>query len=165
MRRTPLAHLPANPGEFRLSPRSMTGCLVAGTRRVRTAQIGIPRRGAAIVYVLIVLLAVSMMGLSLARGTIAQHRQRRRDEARAQTVRLMEAGWNRALRQWALQPDYTGEVWELTAENSQLSHPGLVTIHLERNGETANISVTAEYPRGETFVNRVTQTGELKAAP
>jgi hypothetical protein len=120
------------------------------------------RRGAAMVYVLILLLVISMVGTTLVRATIAQHRQRLRDELRAQTVRLMEAGWNRAVNKLAEQPDYAGEIWRLGPDVFGADRRAEVRIDIVSAESAPNqrrLTVIAEYPVGETFVNRISQTG------
>lgn len=119
------------------------------------------RRGAAMVYVLILLLVISMIGGTLVRAAISQHRQRRRDEARAQAARLLEAGWNRAVRQLSQQPDYEGETWRLDEDILGTDRRAEIRIELRRDDHDpprTQLQVAVEYPLGETYTNRITQT-------
>jgi hypothetical protein len=119
----------------------------------------VPRRGGAMVYVLILLLMISMMGTSLVRGTIAQHRQRQNDELRAQTVRLAEAGWNRALRTLAVHPDYAGETWRIGGDALPSARDALVTIEIQAlnaGSGQRTLRVRADYPVDSPQRNRVT---------
>lgn len=122
------------------------------------------RTGGAMVYVLVLLLVISMIGATLVRGVVAQHRQRLRDEIHAQTVRLAEAGWNRALRNLTQAPSYPGEVWKL--ESDALGTDRRAEIRIEVTSDAAEpprktLQVIAQYPLGSPDVNRVTQTGVL----
>ncbi len=124
------------------------------------------RRGAALVFVLIFLLFLSMLGISLTRLAIAQHRQQLQEELRSQAVRLAEAGANRALTQAALSPDYQGEVWQVDA--SALGSERTANIRIEIQPADANRSfriwqVTAEYPVGSPQIQRVSREGPLPA--
>lgn len=122
------------------------------------------RSGAALIFVLILLLFLSMLGITLARLAIAQHRQRLQEEIHAQTVRLAEAGWNRAASQLARNPDYAGELWQPVAAAWGPDRTAAVKIEvLPSNTEPSRqvLHVDAEYPVGSPRVNRVSREGML----
>lgn len=114
-----------------------------------------PHRGAAMVYVLVLLLLISMVGVTLVRGSVALHRQRLRDELHAQTVRLAEAGWNRAVRKLSADPKYPGETWSIPAEQLPSGRAGEVQIEL-MDGEAAQWRITAVYPLDGEETTRLT---------
>ena len=117
------------------------------------------RPGSAMVLVLIVILMISLMGTSLVRHAVSQHRQRRLDETRAQAVRLAEAGWNRALRNLAVTPAYSGETWELGEKSLPSGRTATVRIEIQPQDAPPNsrrLRIVAEYPAGSPLVNRVT---------
>lgn len=113
------------------------------------------------VYVLILLLLISMMGTSLVRGAIAQHRQRRHDEVRAQTVRLAEAGWNRARWKLTQSADYAGEMWQLGDDALGPECRANVRIEIASDNDRRTLRVNAEYPVESPMVTRFTLEGPL----
>lgn len=113
------------------------------------------RRGAAMVYVLVLLLLISMVGVTLVRGTVALHRQRLRDERHAQTVRLAEAGWNRAVRKLAVDPRYEGETWSISAEQLLSNRAAEVRIE-SAEGVPQQWRITAVYPLNDAETTRFT---------
>ncbi len=120
------------------------------------------RRGSALVFVLILLLFLSMLGITLARLVIAQHRQRLQDELQAQTVRLADAGWNRAHANLARNPNYTGEVWQFDAGVLGPDRAAAVRIEVvpsEADPARRQLQITAEYPVGSPEVHRVSREG------
>jgi type II secretory pathway component PulK len=114
-----------------------------------------PRRGAAMVYVLVLLLLISLVGVTLVRGAVALHRQRLNDERHAQTIRLAEAGWNRAVRKLNADPSYAGETWSIPAEQLSLGHAAEVVIDVTE-GDAGKLRVTAIYPLESPHVTRFT---------
>ena len=142
-------------------PLSLTLSPAAGARGQsrKCAAYSDTRSGAAMVYVLILLLVISMMGGTLVRGAIAIHRQRLKDEIHAQTVRLAEAGWNRALRALAKSPDYKEETWTLGSESLGPDRKAIVRIEVAAQSDEKRLTVVAEYPLENPNINRVTLTG------
>lgn len=121
-----------------------------------------PRSAAAMVYVLILLLVISMIGGTLVRGAIAQHRQRLQDEIHAQAVRLAEAGWNRALHSLSRSPDYSGETWTLDADSLGPDRRAEVRIAVTSVADSPkHLEVIAAYPLDSPQINRVTLAGAV----
>ena len=130
----------------------------------RTAVVRQPRRGAAMVFVMILLLVISMIGISVVRAAIAQHRQRLSDEIRAQTVRLAEAGWQRAARKLASGSDDIDEVWRLGSDAFGPDRAAEVRIELtqaDNDPDQRHLKVTADYPIDNPLRNRFTLEGEI----
>lgn len=111
------------------------------------------------VYALILLLVISMIGGTLVRGAIAVHRQRLKDEIHAQTVRLAEAGWNRALRSLSHSPEYKEETWSLAADALGSDRQASVRMEVADESDQKRLTVVAEYPSNDPNLNRVTLTG------
>jgi len=108
------------------------------------------------VYVLLLLLAVSLIGTTLVRGAITLHRQRQHDETHAQTVRIAEAGWNRAVRALKSDPEYAGEIWKLAEDSFGPDQTAQVTIEVIRDSVPQRLHVTAEFPVGSPSLTRMT---------
>ena len=118
-----------------------------------------PRRGAAVVFVLVVLLVISMFAASLVRATFAIYRQRERLELRAQTVRLAEAGLARARQQLRADPAYRGETWQLTNGELGEGRQGQVRIEPVTDqpaGQVKQFRAIAEFPVDSPLVTRAT---------
>lgn len=115
-----------------------------------------PRRGAAMVYVLVLLLLISLVGVTLVRAAVALHRQRLRDELHAQTVRLAEAGWNRAVRKRNADANYSGEMWSIPADALPPERAAEVRIEVAAEKGVSTLQVTAEYPLNDPEVTRYT---------
>lgn len=126
----------------------------------------VARPGAALVFVLVLLLFFSMLGISLVRLSIAQHRQRLNDEFRVQAVRLAEAGWNRAVRNLALHADYSGEVWHVDGSSLGTKAAAAVRIEIKTTNDEPQkkLVITAEYPLGNPHISRVTKAGPIQPA-
>jgi len=108
------------------------------------------------VYVLVLLLAVSLIGTTLVRGAITLHRQRQHEETHAQTVRIAEAGWNRAVRALNGDPEYAGEIWNLEKDTFGPDQSARVTIEVIRDSVPRRLQVTAEFPIGSPSLTRMT---------
>lgn len=121
------------------------------------------RRGAVLIYVMVLLFVLSLGSITLVRTAVAVHRQRKHDETRAQTIRLMEAGWNRALGKLARQPDYAGETWRVTGFVSD-DRVGEVVVTVTRDPahpREVELTVHAAYPATRADVIRATQSARV----
>jgi hypothetical protein len=133
-------------------------------RSVSTCRTSPKRRGAAMVYVMVLLLVISMIGAALVRTAILQHRQRLRDEIRAQTVRLAEAGWERAARSAALDENYAGETWRLDETalgKDRRAEVRLDVLPAEGDAPRRRLRIVADYPAGSPLSTRCTLEGTV----
>lgn len=122
------------------------------------------RRGAVLVVALIcVMLATAILG-SVLQITLSCRRQVRQQARAVQSAWLAEAGVERAAAQLRVDPAYTGETWNIPAE--QLGGPdgGAVTITVaEKSADSGPqiITVRADYPSGQTLRVRTTKQIEI----
>jgi hypothetical protein len=115
------------------------------------------------VFVLILMLVISLIGATLVRATIAQHRQRQRDEVRAQTVRLAEAGWGKAVRALARDPAYSGEVWRVGNDVLGADRTAEIRLEIAQSPRDAKrmLRVVADYPVDSPWRTRYTLEGTV----
>jgi hypothetical protein len=102
-----------------------------------------------VVVAMIVLLLVSMIGVSLVRLALAQQKQVHREQIRLQAEWLAEAGLNRGAARLAADPEYTGEDWRIAPEALKTRRGGLVKIGVEPDEPQtaeATLRVTATFP-------------------
>jgi len=123
------------------------------------------RRGAAMVFVLVLLLVISMFCASLIRATVSIYRQRQRDEDRAQTVRLAEAGLERVRQQSRRNADYAGETWQFRAGELGVERHGEVRIERLTDGDARTYRVTAEFPVDAPAATRMTLETTVTGKP
>jgi hypothetical protein len=122
-----------------------------------------PRRGMAVVAVLVCLIVLTLIGGTLLKLGLVRRQLNRDVELRLQAEWLVESGVNRALAR-AADSGYKGETWRLTAadlglpERSEQNNgtenrnadAALVTIAVDQPGtepRRRRIRVQAEYPR------------------
>jgi hypothetical protein len=120
------------------------------------------------VVVVLALIAVAMTLFGVwAQASLRQQRQLRHREIELQTHRLAEAGVARARAQLAVNPEFSGETWNIPAEQLGGRHAALVTLDTERppNRNDAIVQVTAEYPAGATRRVRHTETVVIELKP
>src|SRR5262249_50412500 len=89
-------------------------------------------RGLTAVAVLVCLVIITMISGAILKVGLAQRDQVRSQERRLQAEWLAESGIQRALARLALEPDYRGESWEISAQELGSSEPALVTISVDR---------------------------------
>jgi hypothetical protein len=155
-------HRPRNVA-FRSVERPFRGAK-GDDRSFRRAKGDHPRGGAAMVFVLILLLVISMISASVVRAAVAQHRQRLRDELRAQTVRLAQAGWQRAVRKLRSDADYAGETWRIESDAFRTDSRAEVRIEIaaDENGSARRrLKVVADYPLDHPSRTRLTLEGTV----
>ncbi|MGH7129223.1 MAG: hypothetical protein ACREIV_11695 [Planctomycetaceae bacterium] len=123
--------------------KSHTACRFARTTNRRA--------GAIVVIAMICLLVISMMSATLVQSGLARSRQAQREAKRLQAAWLVESGIDRAAAALQMNSDYTGETWNVSAEELGGPSPGQVTIQVATDDETPDrrsITVTADYPSG-----------------
>lgn len=129
-------------------------CLRASTNRHQ-------RAGAALVLALAVFTAVALLVGSSLGLFAAQHRALRQAQFEQQAWWLADAGLERAAAQLEENADYTGEVWQLAAEELTGVHPATVTIRVESTEVDAplrRITAEAVYPADAPVTSRQRRT-------
>lgn len=117
------------------------------------------RRHGVTVIVVLALLAVATTLFGIwARSAIRQERQLRQREFQVQSYRLADAGIGRAIARLAADSDYTGETWNISAEDLGSRHAARVRITTENvaSGDSALVRVTAEHPADAVYQVRHT---------
>ena len=135
---------------FDTNDHSMHGTNRA-TRRLR-------RNGVTVIVVLALLAVATTLFGVWARAAIRQERQLRQREYQVQSYRLAGAGIGRAIARLAEDPDYTGETWNISAEDLAGRHAARVRITTDpsASGESALVRVTAEHPADAVYLVRHT---------
>lgn len=113
-----------------------------------------PRRtGTASVFVLICLVVIALICGVLLKAVLAGRERLRGEERRIQAEWLVESGLERAAARLATDAEYSGETWDIPAEELGGPHAGLVKITVDRPGTTPatrHVHVQADYPREAT---------------
>lgn len=106
------------------------------------------RRGAFAVIVMLALLLAALMGASLVKLAVAQHRQTRQNAARLQATSLANSGLSRARTQLQRDAGYEGGTWSVDARVLQGEDSGRVRISVDKGEEAGSrlVTVVAEYP-------------------
>lgn len=128
------------------------------------------RRGAVIVPVLVCFVLIMLICAALIRLVVTERGAGRQDERRLQAEWLAEAGLERAAARLSRTADYTGEAWEITAEELGGQDAGRVTIAVETPKDEPrqrHVTVRADYPLApeRRVRERRTLVIELKRAP
>ncbi|MBS0206942.1 MAG: hypothetical protein JSS49_29045 [Planctomycetes bacterium] len=129
--------------------------------RMNTVSATRSRTGAILVFAMIALLVVSMIGAAMLSMAVASMRQIQREHQQLQAGWLLDSGCQRALTRLRLQPDYTGEDWNVSAEQLQTDLNGLVRITVTPDPSVPTqqlVSVIAEYPQDATQPIRARKT-------
>lgn len=108
-----------------------------------------PRRGAALVAVLVCLILVSMYATHMLRSAVQQNRQDRAMWQQCQSMWLAEAAIERGVAQLQQSADYRGETWDVSAEQLSSQRAGRATIQVHRPEESSadgTIEVLVDYP-------------------
>ena len=140
-----------------------------------------PRGGVVLMIALVLLLVFSMMLLGMIRGLGAGMRQATQASRQHQSVWLANAGLERAAFRIREDGEYTGERWEITAD--QLAAPiqpspsgapqaelpvAIVEIEVEKVAGSENrrqVVVTADYPAAVTFRVRTQKSAMVDLTP
>ncbi len=115
----------------------------AGIRKPR-------RRGLASVAVLIALIVVGLIGAGLLRVALARRSEVGMEERRLQGAWLAESALGRASARLAESDAYTGETWEVPAEELGGRGAGSVAIRVEPvpdHPDRRRVVVRADYPK------------------
>jgi type II secretory pathway pseudopilin PulG len=108
--------------------------------------------------VLVALLVVALVGAAMARTVLLQRRTARRAEQEQQSAWLADSALQRAQARLASDATYTGETWNVTADQMQLGFSGVAVIRIESIDDAKRIVVEAVYP--EHPLQRILQRRE-----
>jgi Tfp pilus assembly protein PilX len=115
------------------------------------------RCGTILAAALICLLVVSVLGASLLRRTILEHRQSLQRERQGQAFWLAESGLQRARAALTASHSYAGETWQVPSDQLADRDAGTITIEVQTDEASPNqrrILVTAAW--GDDQIHRVT---------
>ena len=121
------------------------------------------KRGFVLVAVLVLLsLCVTLFGL-WARGVLRERSRVAYQLVQAQTVRLAEAGLQRAIARRAADAKYQGETWSVPASDLDKTHAAEVRIQITPNDSDDKVryEATAEFPAGAVHCAQITKSVEL----
>jgi type II secretory pathway pseudopilin PulG len=109
-----------------------------------------------LVCVVVCLAIATLLVATTLQTTLRTRRQIQTERHLRQAQWLVQAGAERAAFRLANDARYDGERWPLTAEAIVGSHPGLVSISVDReSADRARVRVVAEYPsRGAASIRR-----------
>ncbi|MCH8828904.1 MAG: hypothetical protein IID45_04925 [Planctomycetes bacterium] len=119
------------------------------------------RRGAALIFAMIALLLASVIGAALLKTALAQRRQARREQNRAQSEWLAESGLERAAALLARDASYKGETWNVAAKELGGNQAGRVIIEVAPVPTDSNrrrVTVIADFPAGTQKRSRSRKT-------
>ena len=119
------------------------------------------RRGAVLILVMVCMLIITMLLASLLKSALMQRRQLIREQYRVQAEWLAESALERAAQQRLENPQYQGEVWEISAEDLGTRYKATAEIELKREAKTDRLSIQArvQYPEDSTY--RMTRTRKI----
>jgi len=108
------------------------------------------KSGAVLICVIVCMAVATLLLAGMLRQTLSARRQIRTERQSRQTDWLVQAGAERAAFQLANDPEYTGEVWSLSADRMGGSDPAAVTISVakadSKDSSRASIKIVAQYP-------------------
>ena len=131
------------------------------TCRQTVSERAVPRRGAVLILVMVCLLIITMLLASLLKSALLQRRQVMREQFRVQAEWLAESALERAVEQRLKNPDYRGEVWEISPEELGTRYAASAEIELKPETMPDRLSIEArvQYPEKTTFT--VTRTRKI----
>ncbi len=134
------------------------------TRRKQTASAKrFCRRGMILPIVLVGLLVVALIGTAMVRTVLLHRRSVRRAEQEQQSAWLADSALQRAQTRLASDEDYTGETWNVSADELQAGYSGVAIIRIELGDGTKRIVIEAVYP--EHSLQRILQRREKQVEP
>lgn len=144
--------------------------MAAHRSRTRTSgqRTRCPRHGIALVAVLICLTVVLSLMAAWLRTIVLERSAAREQQARVQAVWLAESALDRAAARLTANPAYTGETWQVPADELGGHDDGEVVIRVAAvAGQPARrtIHVQADYPVVASRRHRSTKSIEIIAIP
>lgn len=127
---------------------------------------GRPRRGLALVIVLVLaVICLALFGV-WARSIVMEKRRLANQQYRLQAVRLAEAGVRRGQARRAADPAFVEETWAVPAEDLGGRHGGEVRIRVTPAGAGAErVEAVAEFPADNLRRAQVTRWLEVVGTP
>lgn len=121
------------------------------------------RSGVLLVVALCAIGIISVVMISIVQATVMQRQLLQSEGLRLQADWLLHSAVQRASAQLNAKSDYTGEVWEVSADDWQQTHAARVEIKLLSKEDTRprQVSVRVESPPGETAVVRLSRSIDL----
>jgi hypothetical protein len=141
-----------------------------------------PRRGLAVVAVLLCLLVITLLGAALLKLTLTERESNREHERRLQTEWLVESGMERAVARLSENPAYGGETWQISpaelgfgaagapggGDDSGGKAAALVSVVVDRRDQgkgNVRVHVQADYPRDGPRRARLSQERIIHLEP
>jgi type II secretory pathway pseudopilin PulG len=115
------------------------------------------RRGLVSVAVLIALIIIAIISAGLLKVAFARRARVTAEERQVQAAWLAESGLERALSRLATSNDYTGETWEIPAEDLGGRGTGIVLIQVEKLADQPSrrkLHVQADFPANSSLQTR-----------
>lgn len=121
------------------------------------------RCGTTLVAALVVMFVCSMVGAALMSHAVAMQRESKRSHWREQSNWLAVSAMSLARIQLGRVPDYQGEIWTVTGNQTSEVQPfGVVTIRVDRTAGI--IQIEARYP-GDSTINTALTARTLPLPP
>ena len=130
-------------------------------KRVVPTQCRGRRRGLIILIAMVALFVGSAVALSVVQMAVHQRRQLQLEQQRLQASWLAESGIDRAIAAIAVNPQYTGDTWNIAADELG-GRPATVEIRVE-SGESPAVQAVARYPSDSARRAQVTKRIQLRA--
>lgn len=122
---------------------------------------GEQRRGAVLIAVVVLLGVIVMLCGVWVRQTLREQRELKFRHAQLQAIRLTEAALERGRARRLADESYSGETWEILANELPGSAPASVTIQLEPVEDSANIKISATAEYAPTKLTQIRHTDTL----
>ena len=120
------------------------------------------RRGAVLVIVMVCLLLISLLMASLLKSALLQRRQLINEQFRVQADWILESALERAAQQRLDDPDYRGEVWQISPVDLGTRYAASAEITLKpevKDDRLISIQARVHYPENAAF--SVTRTKKI----
>lgn len=118
-----------------------------------------PRRGAALVMAIVVLLVISLLTAEQVRRAVADRRQERIELLRVQAEAAADAAFRAARSRLRTQADWAGAVWSLPAGTLPWAAGIQVEVRVENGAITATVTAMVD----ESVVCRAIRRGVTKS--
>ena len=145
------------PVDSRLRPRvpaiGVAGLQTAG-RLLSSARLK-PRRGVAVLVVLLVVIVVFVGTAAFGRWIMHGHKLSRIHQQQLQANALAESGLERAIRKFQEDNSFAGDSWNVT---QPLSRPGIVNTKIARDDNAITVETIALYPSDSQLPRRAVRS-------
>ena len=113
------------------------------------------RRGAALLFIVVLLFVTSLMLVTLTQGVIRQHRQQLHERDRWQAEFCADAALDRLKKVLQETPAAASHTWTTAPDSARPEVTAVVTAEMETLPEGRRVTVLAEYPAGSTHRIRI----------